>query len=66
MKSKLAKITAGIDGAMIGVDEESLDGLIREVPVTPISSNFDRYLAQIEGDLSRGSILAPFTRGEAH
>lgn len=62
---QLAKITAGIDGAMIGVDEESLDGLIREVSVTPISSNFDRYLNQIEGDLARGSILAPFTRGEA-
>jgi hypothetical protein len=62
---QLAKITAGIDGAMIGVDEESLDGLIREVSVTPVSSNFDRYLAQIEADLSRGSILAPFTRGEA-
>ena len=37
----LAQVTAGIDGAMIGVDEESLDGLIKEVPIIPISSNFD-------------------------
>jgi hypothetical protein len=64
-EEQLAKITAGIDGAMIGVDEESLEGLIRAVDVPPISSNFDRYIAQIEGDLSRGSILAPFTRGQA-
>jgi len=64
-EEQLAKITAGIDGAMIGVDEESLEGLIKAVDVPPISSNFDRYIAQIEGDLSRGSILAPFTRGQA-
>lgn len=64
-EEQLAKITAGIDGAMIGVDEESLSGLIIEVPTTPMSSNFDRYLMQIDGDLARGSILAPFTRGEA-
>lgn len=64
-EEQLAKITAGIDGAMIGVDEETLSGLIVEVPTTPISSNFDRYSSYIEGDLARGSILAPFTRGEA-
>lgn len=64
-EESLAKITAGIDGAMIGVDEQSLEGIIREVPNTPISSNFDRYLAYIESDINRGSILAPFSRGEA-
>jgi len=61
----LAQITAGIDGAMIPVDAEHLTGLITEVPVTPISSNHDRYLMNVEADLSRGSVLAPFTRGEA-
>jgi hypothetical protein len=30
-----------------------------------MSSNFDRYLGFIESDINRGSILAPFTRGEA-
>lgn len=61
----LAKITAGVDGAMIPVDADSLDGLIKVVEVPPLSTNFDRYLAAIESDLQRGSVLAPFTRGEA-
>jgi len=64
-EEQLAKITAGIDGAMIGVDEDSLSGLIQQVGVEPISSNFDRYLAYIEQDINRGSILAPFSKGEA-
>lgn len=64
-EEQLAKITAGIDGAMIGVDEDSISGLIAPVGVEPISSNFDRYLAYIEQDINRGSILAPFSRGEA-
>lgn len=61
----LAKITAGVDGAMIPVDADSLDGLIKVVEVPPLSTNFDRYLLAIESDLQRGSVLAPFTRGEA-
>ena len=50
---------------MIAVDEPSLDGVIRTVGVEPISTNFDRYQAQIEADINRSSILAPFSRGEA-
>ena len=61
----LAKVTSGIDGAMIAVDEQSLDGIIRPIDVIPISTNFDRYQAQIEADINRASILAPFSRGEA-
>ena len=61
----LAKITAGVDGAMIPVDEPVLDGIIRAVGVEPLSGNFDRYLGYIEQDINRGSILAPFSRGEA-
>jgi len=56
----LAKITAGIDGAMIAVDHDSLDGVIREVGVTPISSNFDRYSNYIEADINRGSVIQTF------
>ena len=61
----LAKITAGVDGAMIPIDSDTLSGIIVPVGVEPISSNFDRYLAAIEGDINRGSSLAPFARGEA-
>ena len=64
-EESLAKITAGIDGAMIPVDEPVLDGVIRAVGVEPLSGNFDRYLNYIEQDINRGSILAPFSRGEA-
>lgn len=62
----LAKITAGIDGAMIPVDtQDGLGSIIVPVGVEPISSNFDRYNAVVEADLNRGSIMAPFSRGEA-
>ena len=61
----LAKITAGVDGAIIPVDNESLDGIIREVPVTPLSTNFDRYLQMVESDIQRGSIISPNTKGIA-
>lgn len=61
----LAKITCGQDGAMIPTDSDTLDGLIREVPVTPISSNHSAYLNWVEQDLQKGSLTAGFTRGEA-
>lgn len=61
---ELAKITAGIDGAMIACDEPNIGGLIMPIGVEPISGNFDRYLGQIESDINRGTILAPFSRGE--
>jgi hypothetical protein len=61
----LAKITSGIDGAMIAVDNDSISGLIDVVPVVPISSNHAAYLNYIEQDLQKGSLTAGFTRGEA-
>jgi hypothetical protein len=64
-EDSLAKITAGVDGAMIPVDADSLEGIIKPVEVVPLSGNFDRYLGSIESDLQRGSVLAPFVGGEA-
>jgi hypothetical protein len=61
----LAKITSGIDGAMIAVDNDTITGLIDVVPVVPISSNHAAYLNYIEQDLQKGSLTAGFTRGEA-
>lgn len=61
-----AKVTSGIDGLMIPVEAEgSLEGLIVQVPVGQISGNHDRYLNQVEADLAKGSVMAPFTRGQA-
>jgi len=64
-EESLAKIASGVDGAMIPIDGESLDGIIRSVPVEPLSSNFDRYQNYIEADIQRGSIISPNVRGEA-
>lgn len=62
----LAKITSGIDGAMVPTDaDEPLGTLIAMVPSAPISSNHGQYLNYIEQDLQRGSMTAGFTRGEA-
>jgi hypothetical protein len=61
----LAKITSGVDGAMVATDSDSLTGLIDVVPVVPISSNHAAYLNYIEQDLNKGSLTAGFTRGEA-
>lgn len=64
-EESLAKISAGQDGAMIPVDADSLDGLIRPIPVEPLSTNFDRYLGMVEADIQRGAIISSNVRGEA-
>lgn len=61
----LAKITAGIDGTMIPVDNERLDDVIKVVPTEPLSSNFSVYLNMVEQDINRGSIISPNAKGEA-
>ena len=61
----LAKISSGQDGILIPVGNETLDGIIRTIPVEPLSSNFDRYQNYVEADIQRGSIISPNVRGEA-
>jgi len=61
----LAKITSGVDGAMIPVDGDTLNGLLDVVPNVPISSNHAAYLNYVEQDMQKGSLTAGFTRGEA-
>jgi hypothetical protein len=61
----LAKITAGVDGAMVPTDSDTLTGLIDIVPNAPISSNHAQYLNYIEQDIQKGSLTAGFTRGDA-
>lgn len=61
----LSKITSGVDGLMIPVDNDTLSGVIDVVPVNPMSSNHGVYLNYIESDLNKGSLTAAFTRGEA-
>ena len=62
----LAQLSSGEDGAMIGIDEERWeDMVVRPVEVPPMSSNFANYNRMIETDLQKGSVMAPFTRGES-
>jgi hypothetical protein len=64
-EESLAKLSSGQDGLMIPIDNESLDGIIRAIPVEPLSSNFERYQSAVEADIQRGSIITPNARGEA-
>jgi len=61
----MAKLTAGIDGLFIEVDEEDLAGAIRAVPQNPTPPELEAYYQMVQNDKDKGSLLAPFTRGEA-
>lgn len=60
----LAKISSGVDGVMVPIDNDTLSGIIDIIPNAPLSSNFDRYLQMVDSDLAKGSLTAGFTRGE--
>ena len=63
-----AKISMGIDGEIIEVElsnGQTLGGSVMPVPHAPTPPELQSYIMAVEGDLARGSILAPFTRGEA-
>jgi len=64
----MAKITQGVDGEIIEVNlqpGETLADVMLPVPHTPARAEVVSYLGQVQDDLNRGSVLAPFTRGEA-
>ena len=61
----MAKLTAGIDGLFIEVDDEDLAGAIRAVPQNPTPPELEAYYNMVQNDKDKGSLLAPFTRGEA-
>lgn len=64
-EDNLAKLTAGVDGALVGIDGPVSDDIIRPLRVESITSNHDRYLNYIDNDLRRGTMLAAFTQGVA-
>lgn len=61
----MAQLTSGIDGLFVEVEDENLDGAIRAIPHTPMPTELNTYHNEVKRDLDQGSILAPFTRGEA-
>ena len=63
-----AKIGQGIDGEIIEVElanGQTLAGSFMAMPHTPTPTELETYIREVDGDLARGSIMAPFTRGEA-
>lgn len=62
---EMSKVTSGIDGLFIEVDtEESLDSIIRPVPHANTPIEVSRYYQDVQNDKDKGSVVAPFTRGE--
>ena len=64
-EEQMAQITSGIDGLFIEVDDESLAGVMTAVPQNPTPPELEFYVNQVQRDKDKGSILAPFTRGES-
>lgn len=64
-----AALASGKDGEVVEIEQDEhqtpLDKVIVPVPVPALSVNHGNYSADIESDLQRGSVLAPFTRGES-
>ena len=64
----MAKLTQGVDGEFIEVElspGQQLAGSIIPVPHTPVPHELQQYALEVQNDFERGSILAPFTRGES-
>ncbi|RMG57340.1 MAG: hypothetical protein D6722_25035 [Bacteroidetes bacterium] len=66
--SAKALLAKGEDGAVIDVEiglDESLSSIMAAVPHSPSRPEVEAYIGQVQRELDRGSVLAPFTRGEA-
>lgn len=64
----LTDLVAGVDGTYIAVGGDPsypLSSVIVPVPHTPTPAETYQYIAAMDDDFQRGSITAPFTRGEA-
>lgn len=64
-EEQMAQLIAGVDGAYVEVDSDTLDGVMRAVPHTSTPPEVAAYYEAVRADKDRGSIMAPFTRGEA-
>ena len=64
----MSKIAQGQDGEFIEIElspGQDLRSAIAPVPHSPVPPELQTYEQQVEDDFARGSIMAPFTRGEA-
>ena len=64
----MAKLAMGADGEYIEAElspSQTIAGSIQSVPHTPVPAELETYIRQVNDDFQRGSVMAPFTRGEA-
>jgi hypothetical protein len=64
----MAKIAQGVDGEFIEVElsnGQELENTILPVPHSPMPPELQNYANIVDDDFARGSVMAPFTRGEA-
>ena len=64
----MAKLAQGVDGEFVEVEldpGQQLAGSIHAVPHTPVPPELETYVMHVQNDFERGSVLAPFTRGES-
>lgn len=64
-EEQMAQITSGIDGVFIEVDTDTLGGIISPVPQNPMPNELQSYYNMVQADKDKGSMFAPFTRGES-
>lgn len=62
-----ALIERGDDGQLIDVEDDDMDlaGVILPIPHTATPGETYEYYAAVKADLEKGSVVAPFTRGQA-
>jgi hypothetical protein len=64
-EEQMSQITSGIDGVFIEVDDDSLSGIISPIPQNPMPAELQAYYQMVQSDKDKGSMFAPFTRGES-
>ncbi len=63
-----AKYSQGQDGQVLEVDlsvGQNVTDIMTPIPHNPVPAELERYAQQVDSDFSRGSVMAPFTRGQA-
>jgi hypothetical protein len=64
-EEQMSQIISGIDGVFIEVDDDSLSGIISPIPQNPMPAELQAYYQMVQSDKDKGSMFAPFTRGES-
>ncbi len=63
-----AKYAQGQDGEVLEIDlsvGQNVTDIMTPIPHNPVPAELERYAQQVDSDFSRGSVMAPFTRGQA-